>query len=376
MTPKTKIIVAMSGGVDSSVAAALLAEAGHETVGVTLRLLPKGGEGFGCCGSPEDVSLVRRSADRAGIPHYVLDYSPDFERDVIRYFVDSYVAGETPNPCLACNKHIKFDRLFQFAKSLGATHVATGHYARIVEDTTGPVRWRLFEAADPAKDQSYVLYNLSQETLGATLFPVGDRPKPEIRDIARRVGLPNADKKDSQEICFVPGNDYRAFVADRAQQEGAAPATMQPGPIKDATGREIGTHRGIAFYTVGQRQGLGLSTNERTYVTKLDAATNTMTVGDDRAGFSGGLETADAHWLSGRAPTAPFEALIKIRYKHTPTPARIEPTENGFRAVFHEEQRAVTPGQAAVIYRMDDRIGAREVIGGGKIARALPGVPS
>ncbi|MFN0118398.1 MAG: tRNA 2-thiouridine(34) synthase MnmA, partial [Elusimicrobiota bacterium] len=278
MSEKLKIIVAMSGGVDSSVAAALLAKEGHDVIGVTMRLLPNGGEGFGCCGAPEDIYLAKRSAEKSGIPHYVLDYSPEFETKVIDYFVDSYLSGETPNPCLACNKHIKFDKLKKFAESLGATHVATGHYARIESSPLSEnlKKYRLFESVDSSKDQSYVLYNFDQKGLSSTFFPIGGAEKIKVRELAREFGMPNADKKDSQEICFVPKKDYRSFIKIRLEEKGSSlPSTTQPGQIKNDQGQVIGEHKGIAFYTIGQRSGLGLNAFEKTYVSRLDPKTNT-----------------------------------------------------------------------------------------------------
>ncbi|MBV9080610.1 MAG: tRNA 2-thiouridine(34) synthase MnmA [Elusimicrobia bacterium] len=363
-----KIIVAMSGGVDSSVAAALLAREGHEVIGVTMRLLKGGATGFGCCGAPEDLLIAKRAAEKIGIPHYVLDFSNEFEEKVVDYFVGSYLAGETPNPCLACNRHIKFSRLKNFATSLGATHIATGHYARIEEEADGTRR--LFESADAAKDQSYVLYNFDQDGLAATLFPVGGTPKPMVRELARDFHLPNAGKKDSQEICFVPNRDYRAFVREKVADAGAPPATARPGPIVDDSGRVVGEHQGVAFYTVGQRSGVGGGSEGPRYVSKLDPETNTVVIGPDQSNLSGGLVADDVNWVAER-PAASFEALVKIRYRHEPAPATIEPSAGGFQVRFKEPQRAVSPGQAAVVYRWDARREAREVLGGGKITAAL-----
>ncbi len=368
---KKKVIVAMSGGVDSSVAAALLASQGHDVTGVTLRLLPRGGMGFGCCGSPDDISVAKRSAEKAGVPHYVLDYANDFNESVVNYFVNSYVAGETPNPCLACNRHIKFDKLKQFAQSLGATHLATGHYARVVESTDGASRFRLFEAVDPGKDQSYVLYNATQHGLAETLFPVGDKPKSEIRELAKKFDLPNWDKEDSQEICFVPNKDYRSFIKGKINIRAAdAPATTRQGYIKDTSGKILGLHDGVAFFTVGQRKGLNIQSNVPMYVTRLEAATNTVVVGRDDEGCSKGLAANDLNWIYGAPPDTEFSALVKIRYKHEPAPATVRVQGENVEVRFDTPQRAVTPGQAAVFYRFDDKIGAREVIGGGKIVRA------
>lgn len=360
----------MSGGVDSSAAAALLADEGHDVIGVTMRLLPGAATGFGCCGAPEDLLIAKRSAEKIGIPHYVLDYSREFETRVVDYFVNSYLVGETPNPCLACNRHIKFDRLKTFGASLGATHIATGHYARLEHDADV---FRLYEAADSTKDQSYVLFNFDQRGLASTLFPVGNRPKTETREIARRFGLPNADKKDSQEICFVPNRDYAAYIDDRMKIRNERPAAAGPGPIVDEAGRQLGEHRGVAYYTVGQRSGLNGGAAQKMYVTRIEAKTNTLVVGPDQKNLVAGLRAEDVNWLQ-KSPDSPFEALVKIRYRHEPARATVEPDGARFVARFHEPQRAVSPGQAAVIYRWDERRRAREVIGGGKITAALHGV--
>ncbi len=369
MTEKMKIVVAMSGGVDSSVAAALLAKEGHDVTGVTLRLLPNGGEGFGCCGAPDDLLIAKRSAEQAGVPHYILDYAREFNTKVVDYFVNSYLAGETPNPCLACNRHIKFDKLKAFADSIGATHLATGHYAQIMKG--GDDRHHLYEAVDPSKDQSYVLYNFSQTGLAGTLFPVGGRPKSEIREMARRFELPNADKKDSQEICFVPRRDYQSFVKIKLEERRETALTAQPGPIKNRRGDIIGEHKGVAFYTIGQKSGLNIQTSERTYVTQLDPITNTVVVGSDSDNFSPGLTANDINWIAGAPPSAVFEALVKIRYKSEPMPATVNVEGTSVSVRFREPQRAVTRGQAAVFYRTDEALKLREVIGGGKISGTL-----
>ena len=357
----------MSGGVDSSVAAAILHDQGHEVIGVTMRLLPGKATGFGCCGAPEDLLIAKRSAEKIGIPHYVLDYSREFGERVIDYFVNSYLVGETPNPCLACNRHIKFDRLKAFGASLGTSHIATGHYARIDNDGGA---FRLYEAIDPTKDQSYVLFNFNQTGLASTLFPVGDRPKTEIREMARRFELPNADKKDSQEICFVPNRDYGTFIEDRLKERGQISAVTAPGPLVNEAGETVGQHKGAAYYTIGQRSGLNGGAAQKMYVTKIDAGSNTVVVGPDAKNLAAGLRAVDMNWLHG-APTASFEALVKIRYKHEPTPATVVVSGEETVVRFREPQRAVSPGQAAVIYRWDDNRGCREVLGGGKIAAAV-----
>jgi len=275
---KKKIIVAMSGGVDSSVAAALLAEQGHEVLGVTMRLLPRCESLFGCCGSPEDMAIAKRAAEKIGIHHYILDFSPDFEKEVVDYFVDSYIRGETPNPCIACNRHIKFDKLEKFAQSQNAQLLATGHYARIVETINGSqTLYRLFEAVDSTKDQSYVLYNFDQKALGRTSFPLGNFLKTDVRKMAKKWHLPNSEKKDSQEICFVPDKDYARFVKNNLEKKGAnLPSTLFPGPIRDTGGKLLGQHKGISFYTIGQRKGLGLTVPQPFYVIELDASTTRL----------------------------------------------------------------------------------------------------
>ena len=372
-TTKKKVVVAMSGGVDSSVAAALLHGAGYDVIGVTLRLLARGATGFGCCGNPEDTAIAKRTAEKIGIPHYVLDYSPDFEEKVINYFVNSYLDGETPNPCLACNRHIKFDKLKTFAHALGASTLATGHYARIFKNTNkGKPTYHLYESVDPTKDQSYVLYNTDQLSLATTLYPVGDQPKLEIRKQAESFSLVNAQKKDSQEICFVPNRDYPSFVKDNIQKrELTNKASAKPGPIKDKSGHVLGEHKGVAYYTIGQRKGLGLTTKSPYYVTGIEPRSNTLVVGPDAEGFSTGLVANDVSWTADSPPNKEFQGLVKIRYKHTPAKATITVKEGQFSVRFDEPQRAVSPGQAAVIYRWDEIRKAREVLGGGKIQKAL-----
>jgi tRNA-specific 2-thiouridylase len=365
MSKKTKVIAAMSGGVDSSVAAALLHQAGCDVIGVTLRLLDRIDPGFGCCGSPEDIGIAKRSAEKIGIPHYVLDYSQSFKENVIDYFFDSYTRGETPNPCLACNRHIKFDKLFKFARSLQGDFLATGHYARIVREADG--RFHLLRARDTAKDQSYVLYTLDQECLAQALFPLGHLPKSKTREIARSLGLPNADKPDSQDICFIPDGNYKNFL----KREGAERQTskgMESGPIKDTAGRVLGEHQGVAFYTVGQREGLGLSAGKPLYVTKIDAPTKTLVVGEAGETLTREALVDDVQWVGGRLPEFPLRALIQIRYKHRPVPIQIlSQTPQGLAVHFESPQRAVTKGQAAVFYGCPESGNADEVLGGGII---------
>jgi len=367
---KEKVVIAMSGGVDSSVAAALAKEEGYEVVGVTMKLLPACDPAFGCCGSPEDLAVAKRAAEKIGIPHYVLDFSPDFEKDVINYFVDSYIHGETPNPCIACNRHIKFEKLAQFAQSLNALYLATGHYARIVsKNWNGKIAFHLFEASDKSKDQSYVLYNLNQNNLSRTLFPLADLKKTEVRSLAKKLGLPNFDKKDSQEICFIPGKDYVPFVLNKLKGKGKDINTVNPGPILDSSGQKIGEHRGVSFYTIGQRKGLGLTVPEPVYVVDLIAETNTIVVGPEMENFAGGLIAGDINWVLGAPPDTQFSAEVKIRYKHEPAKATVSVNAETVEVCFEEPQRSVTPGQSAVFYRWNEKLKCREVIGGGKIIK-------
>jgi tRNA-uridine 2-sulfurtransferase len=391
MTAETSlnILVAMSGGVDSSVAAALLHEQGHRVIGVTLRLLEKE-TGFGCCGSTRDIEDARAVCAQLGIPHYVMDFSKTFGENIMDPFVRTYLRGETPNPCIACNRFVKFDALLQRAKALGADKVATGHYARVAETPSPGLRppspaaagegntiYRLLRAADRGKDQSYVLHNLGQEQLAHLCFPIGDLMKAEVRDLARRFGLKTADKRDSQEICFVPGADTAAYIRDKAKDyvgtSGASrlpqgnEKTLEPGAIEDGFGKRLGTHKGVAFYTRGQREGLGLSLGRPVYVVDLIPETNTVIVGEDNETFSSSCFVRDLHWTRGTSPADEFEALVQIRSRHEAAPCRVRVAAGGAEVVFQEAQRAVSPGQSAVFYRGD------EVWGGGiiKTARLL-----
>lgn len=363
MTSPRNIVVAMSGGVDSSVAAGLLHEAGHRVIGVTLRLLGKE-TGFGCCGTTKDIDDARAVCGRLGVPHYVFDFAQTFEQKIMDPFLQSYLGGETPNPCINCNRYVKFDALLKKALTLGADAVATGHYARVEKAAgdAGPV-YRLRRARDAQKDQSYVLYHLGQSELSRLMFPVGAMEKADVRAAAHRLGLRTADKPESMEICFVPGANTAAYVRDEAERKELLARTVRPGPIKDKTGRVLGTHKGVAFYTRGQREGLRISVGRPLYVVDLDPATNTVFVGDDRDTVSDTFEVGDAHWVHGRPPATEFAAYVQIRSRHSPVGAVLTVTDDGLR-VRAEGLRAVTPGQAAVFYDGDD------VIGGGVIRRA------
>ncbi len=344
----------MSGGVDSSVAAALLAERGDEVVGVTMKLLPRGETGFGCCGSPADVDDARRVCDRLGVAHYAVDLAELFEAKVIRPYVEAYLSATTPNPCVECNRSVKFGHLLALAEAWGCDKVATGHYAR-VEDG------RLLKARDARKDQTYFLYSLTARELARAEFPVGGLEKAQVREKARALGLRVADKAESQETCFVPGRDVRGFVAARPEAEGAAAAA--PGPIRASDGRALGTHAGLAGYTVGQRRGLGVSSPEALYVVRLEPETNAVVVGREDEVFSSGLTAGAVTWTRG-APAGPCRADVRVRHRHPPAPAALTPAADGTVAVaFDEPQRAPAPGQAAVFYAGD------EVLGGGTILR-------
>lgn len=353
---KKKVLLGMSGGVDSSVAALLLLRAGYEVTGVTLRLRPdeylRGSRAGGCC-SLDDIDDARRVCYRLGIDHLVFNFTELFERDVIDYFASQYAAGLTPNPCIACNRHIKFGAMLERARTLGFDFISTGHYAVI--EQSGEDRW-LLKKSPAAKDQSYVLYSMTQEQLAHTLMPVGRYSKPEIRAMAEEAGLPVAHKRDSEEICFVEDGDCAGFVERYTGKKDAG------GDFLDREGSVIGRHRGITHYTVGQRRGLGVSFGKPMYVTAIDAVHNTVTLGEEGAQYSRSLEAADLNWIPFDSPEGETEAEAKVRYAAAPAKAKLTPLPGGrARVEFFEPQRAVTPGQAVVFYDGD------VVLGGGTI---------
>ncbi len=351
----TKVVVAMSGGVDSSVAAALLKQQGYEVIGMMLRLWSEAGkeESNRCC-TPDSLALARRVAARLDIPFYVVDAKELFYSTVVLTFLDGYAQGLTPNPCVICNRQIKWNFLLNHALALGADAMATGHYARKQKMDNG--RWQLLRSIDRSKDQSYVLHVLNQEKLGLALFPVGDHPKPEIRRIAVTLGLPSATRSDSQDLCFLAGEDYREFLRRNA------PGIGNPGPILTREGKVLGEHQGLAFYTIGQRKGLGISFPVPLYVLSKDVASNSLVVGlEDELGQSW-LTALDVNWLSGESPAAPFRAQVKTRYTAMESGATVTPIEPGRVYIsFDKSQRDITPGQAAVFYDGD------VVVGGGTI---------
>jgi tRNA-specific 2-thiouridylase len=347
-----RILVAMSGGVDSSVAAALLKEQGHDLVGVTFHLWDAEGENkVGRCCAPEDRDDARLTCEQLGIPHYVIDERKAFRSDVVEPFLDAYLAGVTPAPCVACNQHVKVTRLVALADRFGCERVATGHYARLARDEG---RTRLLRGRDLRKDQSYFLYGVPEPVLARLEFPLGALVKDETRAHGQRLGVPNWQKGDSQELCFVPDGDIGGFVERERSLRGS-------GEIRDAAGAVLGQHDGIYRYTVGQRKGLGLGGGPARYVLKVVPSDASVVVGDDAALFGRELEAASAAWCSGE-PREPFDAEVRVRYRAEPARARVVPAGARFRVEFVEPQRAITPGQAAVVYRGD------EVVGGGIIA--------
>jgi tRNA-specific 2-thiouridylase len=342
----------MSGGVDSSVAAALLVEQGFEVICVMMRLWAE--EENRCC-APQAVDDARRVAARLGFPFYVVNYEDEFRDCVVNYFVEEYSQGRTPNPCLACNRHIRFGRLLRHAEALGAEYLATGHYAR-VDQVDGT--YRLRKGADPQKDQSYVLYMLGQHELRRVLFPVGSYTKAQVRDLARGYHLTIADRDESMEICFVADDDYRRFLSEHA------PQALQPGPIFDTSGQKLGQHQGLPFYTVGQRRGLGIAAQEALYVIRLDVEHNALVVGAAHELGQATLLTEETTYVSGSPPDGPTRVEAKIRYRALLVGATWTPQAGGCAKVaFDTPLRDITPGQAVVAYQGD------VVLGGGIITR-------
>ena len=355
---KKKALIGMSGGVDSSVAAFLTQEAGLACIGGTMRLWDKKAAEGRCC-APDDAEDARNVAKRLGIPFHIFDFQEEFGQQVIQKFISCYEQGLTPNPCIDCNRHLKFDRFLKQALELGCSYVVTGHYATIRQDeTTG--RYLLCKAADKAKDQTYFLAGLNQYQLSHIRFPLGELTKEAVRAIAREQGFLNARKRDSQDICFVPDGDYVAFMERYTGKQ------YTPGNYLDLNGNVLGTHKGAVCYTLGQRKGLGIALGAPAYVCGKDMANNTVTLGPNEALFSTALRAKDMNWFPFPELTEPMAVTAKVRHSQFEQPATVYPEESGFvRVEFDKPQRAVTPGQAVVLYRED------MVIGGGTITEAL-----
>lgn len=356
---KTRVVVGMSGGVDSSAAAALLLEKGYDVVGITLKLWPQDCISRAedkCCG-PQAVTDARAVCHRLGIPFYLVDESADFQQQVIQYFAEEYKAGRTPNPCVMCNEKLKFGTLLTRARKLGAEFIATGHYARIERDTrTG--RQLLKRGRDPRRDQSYFLFSLRQHQLARALFPLGELHKTETREVAREKSLKTADKEESMEICFVPDNDYGHFLRQAKLVE------LHRGEVVDLQGRVLGHHDGVEFYTIGQRRGLGVSAPKPLYVVDLDPVRNRVVVGDDTDLSRDEFRVERCNWVPFEEPPASLTVSAKIRYNHPGTDAVVTPRADGSATVkLRVPQRAITPGQACVFYQDD------LVVGGGWIAQ-------
>jgi tRNA-uridine 2-sulfurtransferase len=356
----------MSGGVDSSTVAALLARDGRSVVGLTMQLwnqrrLPElAVEGAtGRCCSLDDVYDARRVAEQIGIPYYVVNFEKQFEEQVVRPFVDEYLAGRTPIPCTLCNNYIKFDRFLEMADAVGAWHIATGHYARIRFDEASG-RFQLLRAVDGTKDQTYFLFGLTQQQLARTLFPLGEMTKPAVRDLARSMDLEVASKGDSQEICFVPNGDYAAFMSAYLKETGVTPEQTR-GEIVTSDGRRLGEHRGVHHFTVGQRKGLGISSPEPLYVISTEPLSQRVVVGRNDELLRDRFVAKDVNWISIAGLDGPRRAQVKIRNKHAGADAMLYASGEGVEVVFDEPQRAVTPGQGAVFYNGD------VVLGGGWI---------
>jgi len=357
MTDPRSVLVAMSGGVDSSVSAAVLHRQGYRVLGSHMKLVHMDGVDHGCCG-PQAEKDAAAVAEAVGFEFEIVDMNDEFERTVLADFFAEHRAGRTPNPCVRCNEQIKFGAFLDRADRLGFDLVATGHYARTWRDSAG--RWHLGRGVDRSKDQSYVLHMLGQAQLDRSLFPVGAQSKAQTRLHAERLGLTVAAKADSQEVCFVPGADHGAFLARHA------PDLVHPGETVDPEGRVLGTHDGTYRYTIGQRRGLGVSTGDRSYVLELDRARNRVVVGPGELLARRGLIAERVSWVAGGPPQGPFESDVRIRYKGDEVDAVVDPRGDEAVVEFKSPQRAIAPGQSVVFYSGD------EVLGGGRIREALP----
>jgi tRNA-specific 2-thiouridylase len=346
-----RVVIAMSGGVDSSAAAALLVEAGYDVIGIMLRLWsePSTSDSNRCC-SPDAMALARRVAGQLGIPFYAVDAQDAFHATVVEDFIRGYTSGLTPNPCLICNRQIRWGYLLDHAVGLGADALATGHYARLATTSNGAIQ--LKKAIDLQKDQSYVLHTLKQEQLQKTIFPIGDLTKADVRAYAHSLDIPSASRSDSQDLCFLAGGNYRDFLLRNS------PSANNPGPIQSIDGHILGKHRGLAFYTIGQRKGLGLSSPFSLYVVRKDLQTNTLVVGGEQDLGRQAMSVAEINWIDGCGPDSPFRADVKTRYTAPALRALVAPLAEGKATVkFDNQVRDITPGQAAVIYDGDVCLG-------------------
>jgi tRNA-uridine 2-sulfurtransferase len=343
-TSPKRVVVAMSGGVDSSVAAHLLVQQGYEVIGMMMRLWNEDGrESVNRCCTPDSMSLARRVAAKLGIQFYVIDAKEVFYNSVVQYFIEGYLQGTTPNPCLVCNRKIRWEFLLEKAKSIGADYMATGHYARIRKTNNG--QYQLLKAVDELKDQSYVLHVMDQYRLEHALFPLGELTKPEVRKIAGEAKLPVADRPESQDLCFLGDEDYRDFLQRNAN------TALQPGPILNVQGQVIGQHQGLPFYTIGQRKGLGVASPEPLYVIAKSVEQNSIVIGPKEQLGKNELTARKVHWINGEIPVQPFSGTVKIRYKSAEVPALVTPLDSdSIHIQFYSALRDITPGQAAVIY--------------------------
>ena len=354
------VYVAMSGGVDSSVVAGLIKEAGYNTIGVTMCFNITHNDGKASCCGIDGIADAKRAADILDIPHYVFNFAHDINAFIIDNFTDEYLNGRTPNPCVRCNQHLKLGTLYQKVKALGAEYLATGHYGQIEFNAKRNCH-ELKKAIDFKKDQSYFLYSMKKETLSSVMFPLGGMTKPEVRELARKFSLNTAEKPESQDICFVPASGYKKFIEDRV-----GPQAMAPGPFVDENGNVIGQHKGLAHYTIGQRDKLGLAMGYPVYVYKMDRTTNTVHIGNLKHLYSGGLKASGMNWVSMEIPQETIEVSARIRYNSPEVKAYLTPTdENSVRVEFKEPQKSVTPGQSVVFYDGD------VVLGGAVIDEAL-----
>ena len=357
-----KVFVGMSGGVDSSVVAGMMKEAGYNVVGVTMcfNISHPNSKKPSCCGV-EGIEDAKRAAQVLDIPHYVFNFAEDINEHIIDNFTNEYLNGRTPNPCVQCNRYLKFGSLFEKVKSLGADYLATGHYAKI-EYNDGQQRFELKKGEDKYKEQSYFLYSMRKETLPFVLFPLGPITKYQVRELARKYGLPNAEKPGSQDICFIPDTGYKKFIEERVGADN-----LKPGFFKDENGNTVGNHKGIAYYTIGQRDKLGIALGRPVYVYKIDKETNTVYVGDEDKLLSAGLVAEDINFVSTNPPTETIPVKVKIRYNHSDVDAEMTTLPGGkVKVDFKAPQRSVTPGQSVVFYQDDI------VLGGGIIKAPIP----